>query len=679
MLIAFFNLSVVICFFGNVYCQKKSEIDSLENVLKSSKQDSTKIIIQIKLYGLYYGFDSAKSEQYFNSAIHTAEKEGILVNANTLFEIGKAFENYKNDYTNALMYYEKASAKAKNEKDGEYIKYEGWLGYTLSKVGESEKAIEKLLRVVELAENEKQLSKLPRTYLLLAFAYRDFNNIEKADIYFNKSIEISNILGDSADIHTALHELGNLYNMKTDFTKAIEYHRKALEIRERLSLTNILVYSYHDISLDYISLNNLDTALIYSNKAEKLALKINEKWVLASIYSSIIEIHLKLKNYKEAEQYLEKLQKLADELNIKSVYFTLYRSYKDYYESRNQYENALKYYKLEIAYRDSISNEKTKRNISELDKKYETAKKDKEILQNQEHIRRQKIYITVSIAGFILMIIFTVIIYRQYRKIREANIKLENQNREIKRQKDEINNYAEELKEFNATKDKLFSIIAHDLRSPFTSIQGFSDLLIENIDAYDKQEIEKFIKLINKSSISTLDLLDKLLVWAKKQTGQMSFNPVDLNLNQIIQEILNVLSSTAKIKNINVKSEIPDMFYVYADSNMLKTVLRNLIQNAIKFTNTDGCVGITATNYSNKTEICISDNGIGMDTYTRENIFNIEKKKTSFGTDEEKGIGLGLVICKDFIEKHCGSIKVESELGKGSRFIFTLPVNKEKV
>jgi len=233
-----------------------------------------------------------------------------------------------------------------------------------------------------------------------------------------------------------------------------------------------------------------------------------------------------------------------------------------------------------------------------------------------------------------------------------------------------------ELKELNVTKDKLFSIIAHDLRSPFNSILGFSELLIENLQVFETEESEEYLGIINSSAKNTLVLLDNLLNWAKAQTGQINFSPEKAVLASVIQEIFELSNLSAKNKNI-VLNHIPsEEIEVLADLNMLKTVLRNLISNAIKFTNSNGKIDVYALQNDNFIEIAVSDNGVGMNEETRNKLFSIETNETTLGTANEQGSGLGLLLCKEFVEKHGGKIWVESELGKGSVFKFTLPLNK---
>ena len=238
----------------------------------------------------------------------------------------------------------------------------------------------------------------------------------------------------------------------------------------------------------------------------------------------------------------------------------------------------------------------------------------------------------------------------------------------------ELQHAVKQLHDLNATKDKLFSIIAHDLKSPFNSILGFAQLISKNIAKYDADKMKLFVDQIIASAKSTLTLLDNLLNWAKNQTGQISFNLEQIILSDVIGEIIEILNSAAKIKNIDLKCNQMEGISVLADKNMLKIVLLNLISNAIKFTELGGKIEISAITNQDNTQITISDNGIGMNEAAVHNLFNLEKKIITKGTANEQGSGLGLILCKDFVEKHGGKIWAESIIAKGSHFKFTLPV-----
>ncbi len=230
------------------------------------------------------------------------------------------------------------------------------------------------------------------------------------------------------------------------------------------------------------------------------------------------------------------------------------------------------------------------------------------------------------------------------------------------------------LKKLNATKDKLFSIIAHDLRSPFNSVLGFSELLEENVHEIEK--VKKYVTIINSSVKRALVLLDNLLNWAKSQTGHISCNPTKFALLPVIQEIIELSNSQANIKNITIKKVQSDEIEVFADENMVKIILQNLISNAIKFTEIGGNINVIVISGKDQVEISISDNGIGIGEVEIKTLFNVFSNTTSLGTANEIGTGLGLVISKEFVEKLNGKIWVESEVGKGSDFKFTLPLYK---
>ena len=232
-----------------------------------------------------------------------------------------------------------------------------------------------------------------------------------------------------------------------------------------------------------------------------------------------------------------------------------------------------------------------------------------------------------------------------------------------------------QLKKNIATKDKLFSIIAHDLKSPFHSILGLSELMIDDMYRPEDANNKRILTHINTSAQSTLVLLDNLLNWSTTQTGKTSITLEKQSFSSIIKEIFELLSSAAENKNIHLSFLAPEEIIVHADMNMIKTILRNLISNAIKFTNPDGKINVYAMQSNGFVEITVSDNGVGMDEEAISKLFQLETNKSTYGTENEKGSGLGLILCKEFVEKHGGKIWVESELGKGSEFRFTLPLN----
>jgi signal transduction histidine kinase len=229
------------------------------------------------------------------------------------------------------------------------------------------------------------------------------------------------------------------------------------------------------------------------------------------------------------------------------------------------------------------------------------------------------------------------------------------------------------LRELNATKDKFFSIIAHDLKSPFNSIIGFSNLLIEQIQEKDYDGIAEYATIIRNSSQGAMDLLQNLLEWSRSQTGRMEFNPEYVEIVSMIDETIHILVDAAKQKSIILSRELPRKAIAFADKDMISTVLRNLISNAIKFTNPGGAIIISAEQKQNELIIGVTDNGVGIKKDVLDKLFRVEESFSTIGTKNEKGTGLGLILCKEFITKHGGEIWVESKVGKGSMFCFTIP------
>jgi len=244
----------------------------------------------------------------------------------------------------------------------------------------------------------------------------------------------------------------------------------------------------------------------------------------------------------------------------------------------------------------------------------------------------------------------------------------------IQLQSEKLQETNRQLSVLNSTKDKFFSIIAHDLRNPFHAVIGFSELLLVDIDNYAMEKTKKYLGLIHSSSQKGNDLLENLLQWSRSETGKISYEPVSVNLFATAENTINLLEVMAFKKNIQIIHEIDAAIMVLADENMLKTIFRNLISNAIKFTNEQGSITLKARVVHPNVEISVNDTGVGIKEENIKLLFNIESNISTKGTQYESGTGLGLILCKEFVEKHGGKIWVESTEGKGSEFIFTLPI-----
>lgn len=292
-------------------------------------------------------------------------------------------------------------------------------------------------------------------------------------------------------------------------------------------------------------------------------------------------------------------------------------------------------------------------------------------------------------------------------KLSEANERLLNEVKNRKQAEEEIRKYAEELlskkdqleektkalmnlnnqleisemklKELNVSKDKFFSILAHDLRSPFTSLMGLSEFMEKELDKLDNDELKLFTAGISKSAKGIYNLLENLLEWSRVQTGRIKYEPAEHKVIEIVDDVINLNNFNILKKKLRIEKIIEEGVMIYADRKMIETVLRNLLSNAIKFTNPKGSVKITGESENDETIISVNDTGVGIEENNIGKLFKIDEQLSTTGTDNEKGTGLGLILCKEFVESNHGTIGVKSEIGKGTTFYFKLPSCKEKV
>ena len=262
------------------------------------------------------------------------------------------------------------------------------------------------------------------------------------------------------------------------------------------------------------------------------------------------------------------------------------------------------------------------------------------------------------------------------QQLLEQNKLLYNLNSEINNLQRQLVKEKSLLEEANAAKDKFFSILAHDLKNPFNALLGFSEYLIENFREMEQEEIEMQLTMMRDSSRQTFNLLEDLLTWSKAQRGKLNCKPELIKIKEICQEVRGALSSMAEEKEIEINLSAGDGAEIYADPNMLKTIMRNLLSNAIKFSFRGGKISTSFEIEGNYYKVSVHDNGTGISIENQVRLWNLAGQHTTRGTEDESGTGLGLLFCKEFVEAHDGKIWVESEEGKGSTFSFKLPVKK---
>jgi signal transduction histidine kinase len=280
----------------------------------------------------------------------------------------------------------------------------------------------------------------------------------------------------------------------------------------------------------------------------------------------------------------------------------------------------------------------------------------------------------INLAIFFILLIDQSKIYhlaiKTSKQLRELN---ENLELLVEKRTKKTQEYANKLEDANKTKDKFFSIIAHDMKNPFNTLIGYSDILKTDFREYGHEEISQHLNIIYETSVKGYNLLENLLKWSQTQTNKIVFEPVKVDLHEIIQLCINEIEYQSQFKDIDINNDVSKNYHIIADKNLINTVIRNLINNAIKYTPRNGMVSVSSNKNNIETIISVKDTGIGMSETELQNLFKIDKIYSKLGTNKENGSGLGLILCKEFVEKHGGKIWVESELEIGSNFKFSIP------
>jgi signal transduction histidine kinase len=595
------------------------------------------------------------------------------------------------------------------------------------------KALPYAISLAKLAEKVNIEKKLTASYNQLGITYYLLGNTTKSAELFLKVLNINEKNKDSLSISRSLNNIGLAYHDEKAYSRALDYLKQSLDIKIKIKDYQTLWTTYLNIGLAYIGLNEYDTALanFYKGLDAWRILKEPKNGNYASIMSEIGMLHQKTDSLDKSEEelneavkyfrYAKNTYRIANtQLNLaivsrkrgnniiaqnfadsslkfinESGAFSLlpdcFMEFSMIEESKGNISKAFYYYKRQTVIRDSLN---AKENLSELNRMqeiYRIEKLDeetlilkKEIELNNLRLERNKLFTTGVIILLSLVLIFSIFLLININRRRRANIKLNEQQRIITRaneilqqQKAELQILTDELRRSNANKDRFVSILAHDLKSPFNAILGFSQVLTEELDHLDIDKIREIAITINKSATNTYNLLEEILIWARTQSGKMPFNPKKLNFKDLCNSILEIMIPVANSKSITINYTPSEEIYVFADIEMLKTVLRNLISNAIKFTNRGGGIKILTEKKDSNITITVSDSGIGIEPDNSAKLFDLTQFYTTTGTANETGTGLGLLLCKEFVEMNGGRIWVQSVFGEGSDFKFTVPMYKD--
>ncbi|HAF28680.1 MAG TPA: hypothetical protein DCG75_06490 [Bacteroidales bacterium] len=528
-----------------------------------------------------------------------------------------------------------------------------------------EEAVKYASELLRIAEKEGNLQYIDLASSFLGEAYFYMDEIEKSIEYFEIFLKTNVQQEDIDGIGTAYNNLGIVYRYIEKYEIAIQYYLESLAIKERLKDSAGLSTTLNNIGVLYFHMGDYSKALEYYTRSYDLEKALHNKSGIATSLLNIGEIHSMLNNYIEALRYFQNSIEMSEAINDLHTLESNYKCLYDMYKRKINFQKALYYYELFTELRNNRLSQESRKEIAELEIQYETNKKQKEIeLLNKQNQLGKLIILIFSIA-IVTFVFLLVLLYRQGQAKKNALKLLSEKNVEITEQ-------TEVLNKLNTTKDKFFSIISHDLKGAIGGFLGQTEFLAEDFKNLPPEDMHDLIIKMNQSSKQLYSLLENLLEWSRSQTGSIRIIPEKFSLKKLVDNIIPLFQELMNDKKIKVLIKINPEIKVFADMNMVSTVFRNMITNAIKFSYPDSTFTITAMLVNKLVEIEIADQGIGISEKDQQKIFNIDQSFSNPGTNREKGSGLGLIICKEFIEMNQGKIWIESEPGKGSSFKFTL-------
>lgn len=617
---------------------------------------------------------------YYKSKDHREQANDLVKMAFSLNNISLSLKKQKkfSEAISALKQAAEYCNEAKDYKD-EAIMYQQ-IASQYKELLDLNRALEFSIKATNTYLTNKITDGLASCYNFIGTLHKDLKNIDLAEDYYLKAYNIWLKENDDYGLSSAYNNLGTVYNDKGDDQKALEFYAKSLELSKKLDDSNGIAIAYNNLGFVYTKINQIEKGIDAYLKSVEISKSLNDPDSYLNTYNNIALAYLKKNNLSKSEQYVNIVVQNIHRISDPNITQETYKILSDINSRKGNYQKAFEYKQIELAYNDSLYNKQQTRNIIEMQARFESEAKEREIqllkkdndIKNLQYEKQQFFQKILIVITLLLLIIITGTML-SFRIIRRSNKLLAQKNIESENANAKLLESEKNLKELNATKDKLFSIIAHDLKNPFNALMGFSDLLERNFNFLSDEEKKEYISVISDSTQNLYKLLDNLLQWTRTQTGSIAYNAENFKLQTLIKQEVDLLTPNAEKKKIKIDINVENDLTAFADKNSIAIVIRNLVSNAIKFTSNGGWIEISAHANDKFVEVVVNDSGIGIKNEDIDKIFMLDGSFTTKGTANETGTGLGLLLCKEFVEKNNGKIWVDSYKGKGSSFYFTLP------
>ncbi len=588
-----------------------------------------------------------------------------------LINIGDYFSD-RGKHQKGIQNFSKAATIAKEINNESYI-----LDAHNSLAGEYEyqgkyaEALEEYLTAMEIADstsNDKMSSILNENIALLYTSQKDY---QQALRHFKTVKKINEKIDEELFSAHSQSNVASLYADMNNIEYAMFNVNKSITTFEKYQVMDWLAYAYEIKGKIYLNQDKYKWALFWYNQSKDLHAKnVDDERAEIDLMNGLAEAHLGIGNDSLSQKFALKGFNLAQRLKIKNGIQknanTLYKIHKQ----NEDYVEALAYHELYQELSDTIAKNESKKNLVMLKTKLNHEQQRADLIAaNEKVLAKQKNYIYASMAILLVLLAITLLIRRNEKTQKSLN-------KELHTKKEALEEREHELREINHTKDKLFSIIGHDLRGPIGAFKGL-------IQLFRSGEIteEEFLTFIPKlgSDIDHISFtLNNLLSWGQTQMKGTITQPSLVCIDNIVEDNINLLSEIADKKSIKLVNEISENTLAWTDADQIDIVVRNLMSNALKFTPKHGIVTVGAAEKGDLWVISVRDTGIGIDEDTRSKLFASDTNVTTYGTENEKGTGLGLTLCKEMVENNKGTIWVESALKKGTCFYFTVPKMNER-
>lgn len=587
------------------------------------------------------------------------------------------------------------------------------------RIYDSKAALRFTALALELARKNREKSTQAKALNYLAVINIHSEHFNEAYSYCLEAQEIAAEVGNKEQVAYSCINLAMVQRFNKEYYQALFNLRKAQLIMNHLKDISGIAYVHTRLSEVFLDLKIIDSAIYHSRKVSDIGMQLQNMEVISRGKISLANAYIEIGRYREALEiyqgnFNDSTRKNQIGLLIAKTYIRLNQydsalvfarqvfrdarsahSYKFIqsaskdlsviFEHQGVFDSSLYYKKIENIAQDSLAEAEKLYNIDLLEKSHEIKLNSKEMDLLKERNEFNKVLFSGMLIAIVLVFFFAYVQRKHKMKEKNDNLLLQAQN-------DKIEVQSTELKEMIITKDKFFSIIAHDLKNPLGSFRELSKMMSENYELFDDAELREYLNMMKNSADSVFELLENLLEWSRSQRGLIQFNPQEFNLNFIAHNCVELLRLTADKKSIKLINRIPENYPIFADPNLITTIIRNLISNAIKFTNSGGEIIIACCTPTINSEpetdnncsildksiknayycIYVQDSGLGMSDEIQSKLFRIDKNITTVGTSGESGTGLGLILCKEFVQLHQGTIWAESEINKGSTFYFTI-------